>query len=645
MSFKNFILLYFSLHTVIFVLSQTLNDTVKLKEVDIIDKRVIKQSAYKRQRIDSIILARKLNTNLSGLLLEHSSVFMKSYGAGSLASPSFRGTCANHTQVFWNGIDLNSPMNGQFDFSLIPVGLIENLTVNYGATSLLNNSGSFGGNILLQSKPNWNNQLHFVLQQTIASFNNFNTFYDVKLGDEKFQSNTKIMYIWGKNDFTFKNIYLPEEPVQKLQNAELEQNGIIQEFFGKINKKNILSARIWYSQSNRNITPVITATNTGGIEKQIDNAFRTLLEWEYLSKTDKTNDNVFKLTTHTAYTYDYNSYFNDLIDIHANHYVKSIKNQILATKRYNSWEIESGVNFSRIEVKSDNYDEIKTRNIAAVYSYLDFKVFPSLNLSFVARQEYIDSIFTPFLPSAGIKFKPIKKSDFYIKSNCSKNYRYPTFNDLYWQPGGNPGLKPEKNYSAELGISYKRNSLTGGLTMEIEISSYYSQIYNMIVWTPSKFGYWTAQNLKEVLTKGVEFSLCIKYALGDFNFSLQNNYNYCSSTNQKQASELDFSAGKQLIYVPRHFFNSTLNIERKSFYFTINESYIGKRYITSDNEIWIPAYALTNLNFGRTINFNLYSISLQFQVNNLFNEQYQAIAYRPMPGRNFAISLKLELKK
>ena len=37
--------------------------------------------------------------------------------------------------------------------------------------------------------------------------------------------------------------------------------------------------------------------------------------------------------------------------------------------------------------------------------------------------------------------------------NFSRNFRAPTLNERYWQPGGNPDLEPEESYNIEAGIT------------------------------------------------------------------------------------------------------------------------------------------------------------------------------------------------
>ena len=95
------------------------DDTIKIKEVVISRKKSIQiLPGYKKITIDSSILMNYSHSTLADLLSENSEIFIKSYGMGGTATPSFRGTGASHTQIDWNGININNPMLGQSDLSL-----------------------------------------------------------------------------------------------------------------------------------------------------------------------------------------------------------------------------------------------------------------------------------------------------------------------------------------------------------------------------------------------------------------------------------------------------------------------------------------------------------------------------------------------
>ena len=104
-----------------FINAQSLTDTIKIREVRILAKRKVEEAGLKITRPDSLARASTITTNLSELISAYSPVFIKSYGRGSTATASFRGTAATHTQVLWNGMNLNSPMRGFADLALLPV--------------------------------------------------------------------------------------------------------------------------------------------------------------------------------------------------------------------------------------------------------------------------------------------------------------------------------------------------------------------------------------------------------------------------------------------------------------------------------------------------------------------------------------------
>src|SRR5690606_22370891 len=70
-------------------------------------------SGQKNLNIDSVSFHQNSNQTLGEFLLTQTPIIVKNYGAGQLASVSFRGTSASHTAVLWNGININYPSLGQ----------------------------------------------------------------------------------------------------------------------------------------------------------------------------------------------------------------------------------------------------------------------------------------------------------------------------------------------------------------------------------------------------------------------------------------------------------------------------------------------------------------------------------------------------
>jgi iron complex outermembrane receptor protein len=120
----------------LFALNQ---DTIKIKAVEIFDQN-------KSNQIQ--------NTNhksLSNLLRNESPVFIKDYGPGMLSTITQRGLGANHTNLLWEGINIQNPMLGLNDLSIIPIHAFSSIYILSGNSSYINSNGAFGGSINMQS--------------------------------------------------------------------------------------------------------------------------------------------------------------------------------------------------------------------------------------------------------------------------------------------------------------------------------------------------------------------------------------------------------------------------------------------------------------------------------------------------------------
>ena len=84
------------------------------------------------------------------------------------------------------------------------------------------------------------------------------------------------------------------------------------------------------------------------------------------------------------------------------------------------------------------------------------------------------------------------------KFQFAKNFKAPTFNDLYWIGDGaigNENLDPEISYSTETTITNNKISLT----------IYSNFINQMIRWQLNSSDFWMPENLEGVWVRGLEF--------------------------------------------------------------------------------------------------------------------------------------------
>ena len=117
---------------------------------------------------DSII--QKNQASLTSLLNYNSVIYFKENGLGMISSPSFRGSTAQQTAVIWNGININSQLNGQTDFNLINTRDFNNIIVQAGGSSAIYGSSAVGGSIHLNSNIKFNQLFHNELHINHGSF-------------------------------------------------------------------------------------------------------------------------------------------------------------------------------------------------------------------------------------------------------------------------------------------------------------------------------------------------------------------------------------------------------------------------------------------------------------------------------------------
>jgi len=635
----NFILILFLVFNfpLKIIVAQNIKDTLKLSEVEIKSSYALKNQGFKKVRIDSSLLLPRINSDLATILSQNSTIFIKSYGNGGLATASFRGTSANHTQVEWNGININSPMLGQTDLSTIPVSQFDGIEILYGAAGIARSSGAFGGIINLETNPDWDNKINLQLAPTIASFHTYNGNLNFAIGNNFYQSVTKANYSNSLNDFPYYDNNLN---VQHLNNGSYHNYGITEEMFYKPSRKDYLSVKIWYSNDFRNLPPNVTSSNNNIGESIKEENLRSLIEWKRMG-------NGYSMIIRSAYVNQFMNYKNDTAGIDDHHYYNSLINRLRGIfSGIKKLIIKPGVDINYDWIRSESYEGLKNRSNFALFSEFNYEISRQIQSSLVLREELIDGKFMPFVVAIGANYKPFKKIEFALITNLSRNFRFPTLNELYWRDFGNPDLKPETDYSAELGLVYHFSNKKKNFFLETELTGYYSLINQLIQWVIT--GNTTKpQNITEVLARGIEAGLNLSWNFNGFSLSSNNNYHHCRSTYQKatSTSQNDNSIGKQLIYIPLNTFNSTLNLKKWNFYLSYNFSLTGLRYTDRDNSHYMAGYNLSNIIFGKNFLLNKYILSLQLQINNLFDLALRTISNVAMPGRNYALTIRFNFRK
>ena len=633
--------------------AQKLTDTISIQEVHVFGKKKIEEAGLMVTHIDTTTLQLMKTQTVSELLSSFSPVFIKSYGRGSTATASFRGTAASHTQVYWNGVKLNSPMRGDVDFSLFPVYFIDGISLLHGGSSLQSGSGALGGSVLISNKPDWAERFSIRYVQTIESFSTAKEYLNLGFGSGSFQFKTRLFSDQSKNDFPFFNYgVLPmHETFQK--NAGYSKQGLLQELYARL-KKHTFSARVWAYQSHRDLPQLMSFEGGSRTETQDDSNLRGVFSWKYVTERSK-------LDWVGGVNWNELSYFRASTEANFVNFDSHSKERSYTSKLNFDWTPKQSISlnwslntayhtvsvFDGAQKMGYDQDRVEVSLLNAVY----VQPIPEVSLSLLVRSELYDSRLIEFVPSFGAEYFLDPKQQTSVKINAARNYHMPGLNDLYWFPGGNPNLKPEDGYSADLAFLYSRRNERR--TVSAQITGFASLIDNWIVWQPSLNGayYWEANNLRKVFARGAEIQASIHQLVAkDVSFSLKGNYSHSATSNIDAVPSVDESRGKQLIYIPKDKANIFAEGNFRTYYLKINAPFTGKRYTSSNNaesdyEKVLNPYWLFNLTAGRRFDFKPFRMDAALNVENLTNADYMAILWRPMPGRYYSLTLQFQYKK
>jgi iron complex outermembrane receptor protein len=564
--------------------------------------------------------------NLPEYLLRESFLNLRSYGPGMVSSIASQGGSASQFQVLWNGIPVNHLMLGQTDASTLPLPLISNIQLMSGQNSLSFGSGAMSGQLLLQSFNLANDTSNsFAINHALNSLKVNQT--AIQLGFNK--TNIHVFKSGGQNRYAYT-----KENAQITARQPIHQTGLNAHRILLFRNHQIVTDLL-FNQSKRYI---------GNYARGIFDSTQKMQDVLFLPSVHHFfYTNTIRLENKVYFNFSGMNYRNTLSDINSISEIRrggSIHQLSLSIQKLLfRWKAESHL----AEIRTNNYTEIKNFhyfNFGQIigYSFLKNRLIAEAG----TRLDYypISNNF-PFTYYTGLKGYAFSFLKYYIKYSTS--FRHPTANELFWNPGGNPNLKPETSEGAEAGLDMNiiKNKIQFTSNME-----FFNRITNNnILWTPGASGFPTPVNIQKVWNRGLlSKSTLLYYAKKYFYISLQSITAYVLSTILE--TEFDNSEnlqGRQLIYTPRYKFNHSLSIVYKEFSFCLWHQYTGYRFTTSDNSQWLKPFhlwdisvILPSLNKERKM-----ALETSFMIQNIFNMSYAFIAGYPMPGRIYQISIKL----
>ncbi|AJQ28735.1 TonB-dependent receptor plug domain-containing protein [Pelosinus fermentans] len=302
--------------------------------------------------------------------------------------------------------------------------------------------------------------------------------------------------------------------------------------------------------------------------------------------------------------------------------------------------LTAGIDWRKDEIESSDYKS-KDSTVKAIYLQDRWNITNKFSILPGLRYDNSDTYGNKTTPQLGANYKQSDRTTYY--ASWGKVFQTPRFDDLYWPssvdpadsyyPGspethydGNPALKPETGWSAEIGVNHKFDN-----TLEGNFSAFTRRLNDAIAWknvsTNPAIEYWTPSNVDKQKADGFELQLTkqltpkLKTSIG---------YNYLHVRNKTQYDS-DFVRDKNIA-------DETWNIGMSYSSKKINADIRGTAAMGRTNSEFIEkSYWLWDAN----LNYKLDKSNTAFlTVNNILDKYYDTAAGKPCGGRNYMIGLK-----
>ena len=657
---------------------EAIDSLIAVDRVEVVGRRPMKEIGVQTTRFDSVVLKEHIALSMADVLTFNSSIYVKSYGRATLSTVAFRGTSPSHTQVLWNGMRINSPMLGMTDFSMIPSHFVDEASLLHGTSSVSETGGGLGGAVKLATRPAEHDGFYLSYVQGIGSFETYDEYLHLGYGNDRWQLSTRLSYASSPNDYPFlnrdkkENIYDEDMnivdqyyPVERNRSSSFRDLHILQEVYYNTGRGDKLGLNAWFLSSNREL-PMLTTDY--GDEASFDNrqreeTFRGILSWEHLRSNWKMAVRAGYI--HTWMAYDYKRDVGNGTMAHmtrsrskVNTIYAQAEGEYYIGKR---WLITANIAAHQHFVESRDKNIVLQQGGNGIVGYrkarvelsgsasVKWKPVDGVGISAVLREEMYGDEFSPIIPALFVDGVISKRGNVVAKASVSRNYRFPTLNDLYFLPGGNPDLRKESGWTYDAGLSFAVGG-SGIYSLSGSATWFDSYIHDWILWLPTTKGFFSPKNIKDVHAYGVEVQANLDVALSkEWLLKLNGTYSWTPSINEGEPiSAADQSVGKQLPYVPKHSSSITGRLSWRSWSLLYKWCYYSERFTMSSNDISLtgklPEYFMNNITLEKGFSMRWADLTLKGTINNLFNEEYLSVLSHPMPGINFEIFIGITPK-
>ncbi|NBB88811.1 MAG: TonB-dependent receptor [Bacteroidetes bacterium] len=567
---------------------------------------------------EELQLTLKASSTLAELLSAQTTSIIRDRGNNNLATMSVRGGSSQQTQVLWNGANINNGMLGLSDLSTISPLMIEHIELQP-----VQNDESYqpiGGALELS-----NTQIDSqdILLGILAGQFGFQQ-YNMSIAN-RWSTNTEIrlkgLYGANQQDFPYleehASVLLPE----RQPHAEQRQLSGMIEWVQKLSQKNTLEWRSWIHAMERKLPPSLQQRRSTAV--QSDSFQRHQVIWRYEGN-------------------QYQHLFNYTHRREINHF----EDPLNAQDSRNPFRAHQWISRHRLDLTQNillsgganiQYQIFDTENYEGRQEFADGELFlgthfypfgPRQQMEVQMRQGWRNDQLAPL--SGQIAWAYIHHVHS-LRLEYSTAYRFPSANDLFWEPFGNPDLKPEKSDQLQLQYTFKD---AGFVWEKLRFATYYKKIEDWILWAPLNDNFFRPHNILEVTAAGIEASIQKSISWTPRSSTLMRllyNYQYVRNTGPYDSPVAQ--KGENLIYMPEHQWAVYMSTTWRDISLLYQHEYQSKLFAQANLEMTLPPRHLAHLTLSYSINIRKHNIQCFLKVQNIWNESYVFQPQIPAPGR------------
>jgi iron complex outermembrane receptor protein len=615
----------------VFVFSQDSLPHVQIMPLEIISERSLK--ADKLHAVDSLLLLNCSSLDIASTLQRSGIGLVNSYGApGSIASLRLGGMSSNYVTVELNGAVLNSPTLGMADLSLIPSFFIQSASLGERNFSGFQRNVGLAATLRLESSVATKNEVS--VESTVNSLQNI--FYGMAVSRKRDQWKWSIRAFQSRNEnrFSYRDIQQWEAPLVTQTNNNNISQGVQSNlvFEGK--------KRTHYFNTMAVNRYALLPSVMGGVgnwnANQHDDLFQSTFYCEGKRKS------VFSFmhfqskqgVSLTLSNQEYSSY------VASSQIQTSLLNAFVngsLQMRRALVQVNPTASFTNLQYADWN-QQVQWKGGSLWASYIQDLAKGKLRMVSWVKPEWRSDRKPIISGEVGMElpYKMKNVSSQFSVSGSVKS-RMPSANDLYWIQGGNPELLSEK----AKWIQFKWDnemSIRKEMSIQFQINAKAGSVSNWIQWLPMPEDIWMASNFKSVEMKQLEGVVSWKTNLRGGWLNLTSRTEWTSTTAMNIGSPGVFD----MVYTPRLRSSASAQYTHKSWSLLFSDTFVSQRYTDEGNTSFyaLPSFNLLNASLNKAWEFNKNKLSLQFEVQNITNVQYQWIRGYALPGRVYSIGIK-----